>query len=357
MSERNNATSAEGMPADCEAPSVSIVVPVYKVRDYILPCVRSIYAQTLQEPFEVIYVDDADPDASLQLLEGIAAEKPARITERIIKHDRNRGLSAARNTGTDAARADYVFYVDSDDLITPTALEGLLRDARTHGADVTSGRTHMMQEEYGKEYFDHICGPMGGMEALAAYLGWKVRCSAWNKMLRRSFLCGHGIRFNEGMLHEDEMWQVDLFLAGATCYGSEVVSYEYRNKREGSIMAISRLERTAAVFAFMNVNADTLVRHGLGDMPEGRTFFPLTVEYLIRSLLRAARADGRKAVWNVCARTAATMATGIRPALRGYLTAGKWAKPRMVGRISRIPGAWLRKALLFCFLYLLSFKH
>ena len=99
---------------------ISIVVPVYKVEPYLRTCIDSILAQQL-ETFELILVDDGSPDRCGEICEEYAAIDP-RI--RVI-HRKNGGLSAARNTGIDAARGDYLSFIDSDDYILPGYLSSL----------------------------------------------------------------------------------------------------------------------------------------------------------------------------------------------------------------------------------------
>lgn len=93
-------------------PLISVIVPVYKVETYLPACVDSILSQTFSD-FELILVDDGSPDACGAMCDGYARED-SRI--RVI-HQKNGGLSAARNAGLDIAKGEYVTFVDSDDVI------------------------------------------------------------------------------------------------------------------------------------------------------------------------------------------------------------------------------------------------
>ena len=99
-------------------PLISVIVPVYKVETYLPTCVDSILSQTFSD-FELILVDDGSPDACGAMCDGYARED-SRI--RVI-HQKNGGLSAARNTGLDIAKGEYVTFVDSDDVIAPDCLQ------------------------------------------------------------------------------------------------------------------------------------------------------------------------------------------------------------------------------------------
>lgn len=106
-------------------PTISIIVPVYKTEAYLEKCVASILAQTFRD-FELLLIDDGSPDNCPALCEEAAARDP-RI--RVI-HQKNAGLSAARNTGVEAARGEWIGFVDSDDSIAPEMYETLLTYAR-----------------------------------------------------------------------------------------------------------------------------------------------------------------------------------------------------------------------------------
>ena len=95
-----------------QAELISVIVPVYNVEPYLRRCVESILHQTYQN-LEVLLVDDGSTDAS-----GIICDEYAAIDDRVtVIHQKNGGLSAARNMGTDRARGEYLCFVDSDDLL------------------------------------------------------------------------------------------------------------------------------------------------------------------------------------------------------------------------------------------------
>ena len=95
-------------------PSVSVIIPVYNVEAYVERCIESVAAQTCAD-FEALLVDDGSPDGSGAILERWARRDPR---FRVL-HKENGGLSSARNAGMDAARGDYLLFVDADDWIDP----------------------------------------------------------------------------------------------------------------------------------------------------------------------------------------------------------------------------------------------
>ena len=110
------------------APWLSILVPVYNVQDYLQACLASVVEQVAQLPLaeeggagvEVLVLDDCSTDGSRALMEQLAQRWPGRLT--LMRHAVNQGLSAARNTMIDAARGEYLWFLDSDDKLLPGAL-------------------------------------------------------------------------------------------------------------------------------------------------------------------------------------------------------------------------------------------
>lgn len=103
-------------------PWLSVLVPVYNVEPYLRECVASVLAEA-DEGVELLLLDDASTDGSAALMRALAAEHPGRIG--LLAHERNGGLSAARNTLLAAARGEHLWFLDSDDAIGPSALPRL----------------------------------------------------------------------------------------------------------------------------------------------------------------------------------------------------------------------------------------
>ena len=118
---------------------VSILVPVYGVEKYISQCVETLFGQTYDD-IEYIFVDDCSPDNSIKILQQVLEGYPRRQRQvNIIRHDRNRGLGAARKTAFEASTGDFVMNVDSDDYLTLDAVEKLVVRQQQTGADIVSG--------------------------------------------------------------------------------------------------------------------------------------------------------------------------------------------------------------------------
>ena len=119
-------------------PKVSVVIPVYNCEAFLPECIDSLLAQTLED-IELIFVCDASPDDSLAILRRYE-EKDSRI--RVIAFEQNRGVSAARNAGIEAAAGEYIGFCDSDDWVEPQMFERLYGAAKQHEADISFCRVY-----------------------------------------------------------------------------------------------------------------------------------------------------------------------------------------------------------------------
>lgn len=126
---------------------VSILVPVYGVEKYIEKCAVSLFEQSYDD-IEYIFVDDCSPDDSIGKLKEVLGRYPQREPQvRIIRHEENRGLGAARKTALAASTGDFVINVDSDDYLLPLSVERMVVEQRKTGADIVSGTYNTLTPE------------------------------------------------------------------------------------------------------------------------------------------------------------------------------------------------------------------
>lgn len=118
---------------------ISVIVPIYNVENYILECLQSVAIQTKTKDVECILVDDCGTDKSVKVAEQFISAYEGDISFALLHHPENKGLSAARNTGIKNARGNYLFFLDSDDMIKPYCLDELLVLAETYRADMVQG--------------------------------------------------------------------------------------------------------------------------------------------------------------------------------------------------------------------------
>ena len=213
-----------------EKPLLSIIVPVYDVERYLPKCMDSILAQTFTD-FELILVDDGSPDNCPALCDAAAA-KDARI--RVI-HQKNGGLSAARNAGLDAARGAWIGFVDSDDYIAPEMYEAMYHAVQSTGADLALCDYAEVDEAGAPCQSMHIRlekKDFTGRDLLKNATDSTIQ-PAWNKLYRRDVFAQ--LRYPEGKLNED------LFLIPEICLNTQKAvvvpkALYYYVQRGGSIM-------------------------------------------------------------------------------------------------------------------------
>lgn len=115
---------------------VSILVPVYGVEQYIEKCAISLFEQTYSD-IEYVFVNDCTKDDSISVLKRVLEKYPQRMQQvRIINHEKNMGLGAARRTAILNANGDYILHVDSDDYIAENAVEVFIKEAYNSNADI-----------------------------------------------------------------------------------------------------------------------------------------------------------------------------------------------------------------------------
>lgn len=191
---------------------ISIIVPVYNVESYIEDCFNSIVYQTMTEGVECIFVDDCGTDGSIDILNSLIDAYSGNIRMYIIHHEKNRGLSAARNTGTDAAEGEYVYYLDSDDTISSSCLESMWNIVTKYpSVDIVQSSTKSEENPFifdlsvkSKHLPDYSENVNWIRETLLSHK--VVPVTAWNKLIRHDFITDNGIIFPEGYIHEDEFW-------------------------------------------------------------------------------------------------------------------------------------------------------
>lgn len=215
---------------------VSVIVPVYNVEKYLRYCVQSI--RMLKTNVEILLIDDGSTDCSGTICDALAKED-ARVR---VVHQKNMGLSAARNTGIQQATGEYLLFVDSDDFLNPEATDCMLRECMT-GLPVIMGfynnyyddRQRFEPENCGD--FDQINGSMSIDRFLDLVPGIGGGCymMAPRFAVKRDFLLKNKLMFFPGIYHEDEEWTQRMLCAIEEIDVTKEFFYQYRQCREGSI--------------------------------------------------------------------------------------------------------------------------
>jgi len=217
---------------------VSIIIPVYNVGPYIKRCLESVVNQFYSD-IECILVDDCGKDNSIEMARLFIEKYNGPVEFVIAHHQQNKGLSAARNTGITISRGEYVFFLDSDDAITPDCIETLVALATKYPtANFVQGNT--AQEEncvLNYCFSSEVPVFVDNKHLLYQVMFTKANISSWNRLVNRSFLISNSLLFQEGIVHEDECWAYFLAkYAKAAAFTNKATYYYFQNSN--SIMTL-----------------------------------------------------------------------------------------------------------------------
>lgn len=194
---------------------ISIIIPVYNVEEYIEECLLSVANQTMTDGLECIIVDDCGNDDSAIIAKKFIDSYHGNVQFSFIQRAANGGLSAARNTGIKAARGEYIYFLDSDDYIIPSAIEKLVTITdNCGGVDLLPAlfitcQGHFM-ESFGRHSFPAFSeNPHIIKRALLDY--YRIPLTATNRLIRRLLVIDNNLWFKEGIIHEDNYW--NFFIA------------------------------------------------------------------------------------------------------------------------------------------------
>lgn len=205
-------------------PKVSVIIPVYNTEAYVEQTLRSIMGQTLRD-IELIVVNDGSTDGSLSVLERIATGD-----DRIRLYTQpNKGLSQTRNAGIARARGEFIYFMDSDDLLEPDALERCYERCQSDRLDfvffdaesfgTTASDAAWFDYRRAKYFGTEVCDGTALLRRMLALHCY--RASACLSFIRTAYLRGLGLRFYPGILHEDELFTPQLYLGASRAGGIE----------------------------------------------------------------------------------------------------------------------------------------
>lgn len=205
---------------------VSILLPVYKVENFIQRCAESIFEQTY-ENLDIVFVDDCSPDNSVVIIKQVLERFPQRKNQvRIIRHERNRGLAAARNTAVDAAIGKYLMHVDSDDYLDVTTVKRCVDKIEESNADaVIFGNNYVLPDKT----ISHIIKvPEDKNEYIKQLLLRTTRFNIWGAMYKTELYKKYDIRAIEGINNGEDFAVLPRLLYNAKkIVGLEMPLYNY----------------------------------------------------------------------------------------------------------------------------------
>lgn len=194
-------------------PDISILIPVYNVEKYLIRCLDSVFNQQFSGIYEVIAVNDASTDSSLQLLKAYQA-KESRL--KIIEHETNKSLSIARSTAMKAATGNYIMHVDSDDWLLPNSLKDLYKKCKETGADVIVFNYYREDSKGKKIYVKGIEEELSTTDKRAVQNYFFGAC--WNKIVKKSLT--ENMIYSEAAIRseEDLLYATEILLRARSIY-------------------------------------------------------------------------------------------------------------------------------------------
>lgn len=273
---------------------LSIIVPVYNVKDYLAKCLDSLVNQDLpQEDYEIIVVNDGSTDNSGE----IAEEYSKKYSNILLINQENQGLSGARNTGIANARGEYIQFVDSDDYLEPNVFGRLLKQIETDKLDVLRFKYQNVRINVNGEYEvfqpykqsnflfdDYSLEPTIGIDFLNKRFG--TACYAVMFLIRRKLL--EDCKFKSGIYFEDTEWTPRMLIKASKIASTDTIVYNYL-MREGSITKAINKDKQRKVVEDKIKLIDSLLAH-LQNL-EDKSWFERMIAATVLSIIGCIAAD------------------------------------------------------------------
>ena len=245
---------------------VTIGIPVYKSELYIRQTLESALAQKYPS-IEFLLIDDAGGDGSLAIMQEIQQTHQRGATVRIISHDRNMGVSASRNQIIDEGQGEYLYFMDSDDLIAENTISLMMENTRQYDAEIVFGSYEKIETSGERMVYQYPSLQLLGKDQLAEFAYRKyggIQASACNYLVKTSLLREKNLRFIDTNYWEDLVFTFDLvtYISRAVllpditytylCHENSLSHYQQReNISKGEVMqnvkAINHLKDTSSI--------------------------------------------------------------------------------------------------------------
>lgn len=212
---------------------VSVIIPVYQVEKFIEQCARSLYEQTY-DSIEYIWVNDATPDMSIEILKEVTEKYPKRKSNvRIITHEHNMGLPRSRRTGVSHAEGEYIYHCDSDDWAEKDMIEMLLRSAEANQSDIVWCDFYRSYSD--RDLLDNQGHPAQSRECIRRLLSEQMHGGYWNKLFKRELYLNSITYSAEASMCEDLRGVIQLFYYAKRIFYLPKAFYHYRQDNNQSL--------------------------------------------------------------------------------------------------------------------------
>lgn len=216
--------------------TISVIIPVYNVKDYLCECVESVISQTYSD-LEIILIDDGSTDGSREICDSLA-KRDKRI---VVFHQTNAGLSMARNKGIELSHGEYICFIDSDDVVANNFCEVLygLLDNTDYDFSLCSVLRFIDGEEITVDKKEEIISVKSNRDFFKMQLNRESEFGVWNKLFRSSLF--DTIKFEKNRIHEDVIFSIDLF---SKCHDNVIMTNQqlhyYRQRNNGIVSGINK---------------------------------------------------------------------------------------------------------------------
>lgn len=221
-------------------PKISVIVPIYNVEKYIGECLDSILMQTIDD-VEVLLVDDCGNDRSIDIVRNISENYIGNKEIHLLSHERNGGQAAARNTGMKAAKGDFIFFIDSDDLLErKDVFEIMLNTQSKYNADIVIGNSRMFDDLTGKIYkvvdkdLEDAWYPADGSRGVAP-----TTVVVWNRLIKRDLISRFDLYYMPGIIYEDNLWSFMLWCNKLNVATIKERTYGYRCRGNSTLTTLT----------------------------------------------------------------------------------------------------------------------
>ena len=212
-------------------PLVTISIPIYQCENHIITCLQSVANQTYQN-LEILLVDDLGSDNSMQLAEDFIQKNPE-FNFKILKNEKNSGLSVVRNVGIDNAEGKYIFFLDSDDEITPNCISKMVEIAEHEQVEMVCGNVKTIKLDSKEEIAAFRLQNtkekiIGNKEIFESFIEGKFPVPSWNKLILLDFLKQNKLYFKEGLFAQDDLQTfITILKLNSVCFFKEVTYLYY----------------------------------------------------------------------------------------------------------------------------------
>lgn len=202
---------------DCEQYLVSVLVPVYGIEKYIERCANSIFRQTYQN-LEIIFVNDCTKDDSIQIIGQVLDRFPERKAQvKIVNHDKNRGLAAARNTAVQTSTGLFLIHIDGDDWVESDLIERCVEIQIKTGADIISTDFFIHKQE--RIVHEKETSIQDTKEMLNQLLYGNINGHIWGRLIRSSIYKNNHIKIKEGANYGEDLLGMSFLLFYSSSHG------------------------------------------------------------------------------------------------------------------------------------------